>query len=832
MFLPEYTERCTYTTTEIKAGSKDTGEIIFYSNEEFQQDFQKMMDELGYEGPVHMNMSPDAFDRWWETIAEKDRRTYDQLNGTIAEDVRAILMGHKTIQAFLGQPPKTFVGAEELNSHDFQIFITGIKGYDAAGTVIRSAHPYAVKKVNIESASLGDMSHIVLYDVPGFDSPTDLHKKQTAEMLKESDAIILVTNVGDRPDLVCTQLDMLRKERDVDDVPLSDKVFVFGNKIDRARSQQVALDNMAALRKEAVDKHRIAHANHVVCGSAKAFLEGLDLWSEDEVRRGKTYIKQEFDAWGLPDGDGVSSLLQKMKHYYENDRYEILERRASNTLYDAEKQMREIIEKNAEAARAAAYASRAGIPLALELARTLATFVKEAKVIGDSYNEQVRKGKPFSRIVMDHIEDIYPGIDEESVQHTEREAQIGVGGLTNIERLNSKVREDLQLRFSKEIVQRTASETGKLEEEIYDRLTAKFLEVLGVSTTSHYYSELKESARGVFDTVMREHDGEYCRFNTLVERFTTDPIEALIKYVFAGDSRFQKLIDGPTLPQFYALAAYYTDGEESGELIDVNDNTYVLQMFSKILAHEDRGAHNADENERAINGFITNNRDSIRAGTSFALELLPVGKWAKMLSKAGIKLAEASGFDKKIEKQFMNLFYQADWRKKPPEERRDAMESCFAEICRHSPQQEKRTRKELLQELSRMGQEKKQRQDDEITQQYPNDEERNAARKAQMIEEINEDIAILRDITVHAVVAAINLEQAFISVITNNINLIRDHCSAEHGNKFDAWITTHIAQIKEDEFAQIQRDEMDASARKNIVEAVQKMLTELDREEV
>lgn len=69
-------------------------------------------------------------------------------------------------------------------------------------------------------------------------------------------------------------------------------------------------------------------------------------------------------------------------------------------------------------------------------------------------------------------------------------------------------------------------------------------------------------------------------------------------------------------------------------------------------------------------------------------------------------------------------------------------------------------------------------------------------------------------------------------MITNNINLIRDHCSAEHGNKFDAWITTHIAQIKEDEFAQIQRDEMDASARKNIVEAVQKMLTELDREEV
>ena len=57
------------------------------------------------------------------------------------------------------------------------------------------------------------MSHIVLYDVPGFDSPTELHKRQTEEMLKEADAIILVTNAGDRPDLTAPQLDMLRKGR-------------------------------------------------------------------------------------------------------------------------------------------------------------------------------------------------------------------------------------------------------------------------------------------------------------------------------------------------------------------------------------------------------------------------------------------------------------------------------------------------------------------------------------------------------------------------------------------------------------------------------------------
>ena len=209
MILPEYTERCTYTTTEIRAGSETRGEIVFYSREEFQTNFQKMMGKLGYEGSAPINMPVETFNRWWDTMADKDPRIYVEHNGTTAEDVRAILAGHTTIQALLGQPPKVFVGAEALQSRDFKIYITGIEALES-GTVIRSAHPYAVKKVNVASANLGDMAHIVLYDVPGFDSPTDLHKTQTAAMLKEADAIILVTNAEDRPNLLWSSVFVTR----------------------------------------------------------------------------------------------------------------------------------------------------------------------------------------------------------------------------------------------------------------------------------------------------------------------------------------------------------------------------------------------------------------------------------------------------------------------------------------------------------------------------------------------------------------------------------------------------------------------------------------------
>ena len=35
--LPEYTERCTYTTTVIRSGNVDSAEGYFYSREKFEQ---------------------------------------------------------------------------------------------------------------------------------------------------------------------------------------------------------------------------------------------------------------------------------------------------------------------------------------------------------------------------------------------------------------------------------------------------------------------------------------------------------------------------------------------------------------------------------------------------------------------------------------------------------------------------------------------------------------------------------------------------------------------------------------------------------------------------
>lgn len=840
IFLPEYTERCTYTTTKIKAGTEDSGEIIFYTYEEFNADFQKMMTQIGYEGSADMKLPLDDFNKWWQSMEEKNPDKFERFNGTTVEDIRFILRDNKIIRDLLGTPKKTFRGAECLRSRDFRIFITGISEYDSNGVAMRTAHPYAVKRVNISSTMLGDMAHIVLYDVPGFDSPTDLHKKQTEEMLQAADAIILVTNVGDRPNLVGTQLDMLRKGRDEDNISLAEKAFVFGNKVDRAGNEKMAHDNMAALCKDATEKYRIARPEHIVCGSAKAYLEGLDKWSEDEVRRGKVYVRALLEKWALPDGDGIDVLQRKMKQYYETERYAVLRKRAENTLHDAEKFLREILEQNSEQEGRSKYNN--GARYVLEIKNLLPKFFEEAKMIGEDYKKRIWEERPFSALITDYMAEIYPDVDETMVQKCELRTKNDVAHLYNVERVDTEVREELQVQFAKRIVQRTAKETGKWEEEIYEKLVERLLNIVGMQESSPHYSALKADTRRMFTEILERHDGENCRFNTLVERFTTSPIEAVIKCTFGGDTRYNKLIEANSLPQFFSLSAYYQSAKAvQGEEVNLDDEEARWQVFSRILLHEDFGKKEEEENEAVLRTLFEESgaasvasppnaldREPLAQAASAAVDFLPFGKWAKLFAKAGLHLGENTEMGKRAMRQIKNIVNNLDWQAKNAKERMADLDAGVRDFCSHVLLEEQRTLQAVLLKLHHEAQAKKTRKNDEIAQRYPNDKERNEARKAQMIADINEDIAILRDLTIHGVVRAIDLEMAFISVIMNNIDLIRGDSQRETQNLFDTWIETNVENLREKEYVQLKRDSMEAETRRNIIDAAEKLLYEME----
>lgn len=808
--LPEYAQRCTYTTTKIYAGTEDKGKIEFYSKAEFAKDFSDMLKGMHYEGTADFDtMDIVSFEHWWQSMEEKEPEIYQIHNGTTFEDIKAILMGRPILQKLLGTTLPPFNG-EQMQSQEFKKYITGMEKINEDGTIKRSPHPYAVKRVLIESAKLGAMEHIVLYDVPGFDSPTALHKKQTEEMLIQADAIILVTNVGTNPNLTSPQLDMLRKGRDEDNVPLRDKAFVFGNKLDLARDASVAKGNMAALRDDAVNKHRIALEDRVLCGSVMAYLESLGKAPTNES-------STTLDNWDItPGGYGVKALWSKMEDYYNNDRFAVLRRRAENTITEARKYLEEILYK----------LESADVPLIetggeyyMQAVRDLKKFREEAYVLGENCRDEILESKIFSNKLRTNIETIFPKqtVDSELLIRVKRSGNINVNGQLSLTRLNALLREELARQFLSNIVSIVAEESDKKEQEFYQKLNDKFLEVMGMPMDSPYRQELKESVDKLFHD-MWVKNAESCHFNSLVERFTSGLLEAMISRPFASYERFEAIAGADTFPEFLSLAIYY---ENSPDFTSEDEDTKQIDFFAKILLHKD--CLSDKKNEGVLGKFFEENKDALRNGASLALDLLPMSKWGKMLLKAGIKLDEMTP---ELKRNLSNTIYKSDWANLSQNEKKQRLEEIIERYAEETPSVLADNNVDnaagsvaisdnpLVKKLLAMHYMSKREE--------PKTEQ-------EMLDILNEDIENLQEFTLKAVIYAMGLERAFIAVITKNTNRIRkDEEHDEGAQLFNNWISDNIRRVKVNEFRSLDQRNIDNQTRKNIVESVRKVVDKLE----
>ena len=490
MVLPEYAARCTYTTTEIRAGDTDVAEVYFYSREEFNKNFKRMLNDVQYPDAADFDtMTIETFLRYWKSV-ETDpaqRGIFLIHNGTTAEDLKTILAGKQKIKSLLGQPRKEF-GAEYWSGGDtfneFKTYITGMSGKNEDGTVRREPYPYAVKNVIIRSTQLADMSHIVLYDVPGFDSPTELHKRQTEEMLKEADAIILVTNAGDRPDLTAPQLDMLRKGQEFDGVKLSEKSFVFGNKIDRAPDKNTARDNLAVLRNDAVNKYQITLSNHIVGGSARAYLEKMELIEENVASK-------ILNEWQTP--NGVEILLEKMQDYYDNDRFEVLKRRAENTLAKTRSVLQNLLERYSTGELSYQDVST---EILMDIQSRLPRFTKEANRITQIHTAKIFSERPFTKAIKGDVNNIYQLVEEAHlplIESVEYELAIDPDRVYPTSKVDGIVRDKLGVLFIENIVTSASKFTAERQLELRQALVDSFLEIMGLEQATAYRAELNAS---------------------------------------------------------------------------------------------------------------------------------------------------------------------------------------------------------------------------------------------------------------------------------------------------------------------------------------------------
>ena len=621
-------------------------------------------------------------------------------------------------------------------------------------------------------------------------------------MLIEADAIILVTNAGSNPNLTSTQLDMLQKGSDKYGVKLSEKAFVFGNRLDTVSNMQTAQNNLNALKKDAVDKFHIASAKHVLGGSALAYLQSLGLVEEFDA-------KQKLEDWHM--SDGVAQLHHQMQDYYDHDRYDVLKTRAENTLKDAEKFLRVLVEQYTPEVLARL---ENGGEYLLETKDKLRDFIEQSNELIKERLQKVHDEAPFSTALADNIDKIYPLIEDaydDLIRRIENSLVIDPDNVYPTTTVNGDVRQQLQVEFIKNIVTEVARLTEGRQAQLRSELVEKFLENMEMPPDSRFRAELEQSVNKLFDDLLID-GGAQCYFNPLVERFTTTLIEALIMSPFAEEERFKKI--RINLPEFISLAVYYSAAEvDEQKLEPANNIDELLNFFSKLLTHEgiapppaptpNARNDNAVRNVKLLKGFFRN------------IDEQYITKWSRQLTDAGIKFDDAiqSIFRQRLEDKIKNV----DDSRMSTAQQFQVFDDIISELCRNKtpkaerlqPAQQSNGKDNRLEALHERGKKLK-----------------TMRSKEDMIATLDADILILRDVTVKAVIKAIGLERAFISVISKNVNLIRTALDKENeGRKrFNIWIRNNIHKLKESEFDELDRINQNSETRRQVINAIQHVL--------
>ena len=328
--LPTASTRCTYTQTQLQYGDKDEATVEFYTKEEFNNNiFREILNDLKYDNANNLSfdtLSLEDFENYFNNLENTNKDLYKANVGKTNEDIKDIIRGKDTILQYLNSKPKIFTGSE-IRGEELKSFITD---------PIRSR---AVKKITIKTSELKNMKNVVVYDVPGFDSPTKIHEDQTLERLRKADGIVLVTNVGDRPNLTGPQLNVLLKESDYDGIKLNQKLFIFGNKIDSVKDRDSGEINIDALKNDAVNKYKIVIKDRLFTGSANAYLQKKGIEKGKEASSKLAELKYD---------DRIEDIYKALVEYNKKERFIILKRRIDKNIEELKGIFQKIKEENRE----------------------------------------------------------------------------------------------------------------------------------------------------------------------------------------------------------------------------------------------------------------------------------------------------------------------------------------------------------------------------------------------------------------------------------------------------------------------------------------------------
>lgn len=611
--LPSAPERCTFTSTRLISGT-DQASVQFYTEVEFERIFQELLNEIEYntknnnicltseeqnsleklklkykhiengnivitslEGKKKQldqlkqqiqnleaknnqnirnsentnsspskkisfrNLSLSDFENYFSNLEETNPTLFKSHVGKTDEEIKDILKCRDRLT--LTGEKKLFTG-EELKKDGFQSYIKGEQqGKD-------TSKPRSVCRIEIESSELKQLENAIIYDVPGFDSPTKIHIRQTEERLKAADAIILVTNVGTNPSLQGTTLSVITKNTDEDGIALKDKLFVFGNQLDRVNDEKDLQGNTNILIND-VEKYKIGERKRVFTGSAYKYLSDEKIIPEAKLRHDIS--------------SGVNDIRDALTQYYQTERFEILKRKVDTN----QKLMISILEK---------------ILKNIDFDENFSQTSEQAKITKNSYKiaennlewelqklrdelkKEIAEEKYFTNKFRHSVynEAYFLEITEEEFERQRILNDNSIRTELAINRINQKIRENIHKDFLSQFTKLIKAMTDDKAKEIEIRLLRTFTAAI-CQDHPHTYDEIEILCKKFIHKVTHDVAHSENSFTYLLERFSRDIFDILLSAPVKSQDRINRYREG--VREYTYLDSYYSAG--AGHLINL-----------------------------------------------------------------------------------------------------------------------------------------------------------------------------------------------------------------------------------------------------------------------
>lgn len=787
--LPDADERCTYTSTCIRYGH-DKAVVRFFTESEFNQKLQDNLRAMGFENTEQYSLSTLSkfeYEGMFQHLKPGEQMAF---GNNIHKDILNIFENKEALlHTYLGKEEIRFEG-EELRGEELKQYIVS---KDVA---------IAVKEVSIESSKLENMQNAIIYDVPGFDSPTRIHAEQTEDRMKKADVIILIAS-AEKPSFTAPSLDMFNKVVDEDNVELSDKLFVFGNRADAANTLE---KNIQTLRNETRNcglLHEVHLNERLFVGSAKAYLQKI---GQEE---GDFCIKKlnEKTASGiLEHGDGIEYTYEKLLEYNQTDRFRVLKRKVNENDQNIQKIFKELREEYKD--------SEYSFSDMKELLQEGSRLCDGARTILrrglEGLREEVRnkyKAPLLSNKMRDRINQLFDNenylITEEDLADAKRKIK-GTTSSIDVEKVEIDIREKkcevIYNEFSENILKIAAAD----HREYYDKIVGLFYEALQVKKESVNSDDISRKIRELVEKHKRCVE-EKDNYQALIERFVRDLVEVLIMRPYGQEARLNRFIDDKSI--FSGLIMFYDPGEnERYKRTFMATAPKDQPMLYAMLFHEYKDSITACKSVfEYISSMASDVCDSavvIQLICSIVKKnpLMAVDAVKKAVQKSDIsKYKDAEGILPNITGKLRNALRNMPFAKTPfagtNEKEHEISEYDFTDDRKFSEQYKRYFGNQKMREYQ------------DIMQQY------------------EADLEILQDFLIHASIPAISIEKPFIAKEVKSIDELLDYVDS---TDFSDFVANNFHLLRKEACDEFSRKQNDRLINQDVVRKIEKVLRTMD----